>query len=121
MEHLPWDYGIEFHQEGNKIDVAFQPSPMADIMASAKVVHNEPDWVPSKEEVSPEPHPIFGPHPNTQATNFNFKKEVECLPFKVNLADVPLGKEHQAKYINLIYSNQEIFSLHDKTWVTATN
>ena len=43
-----------------------------------------------------------------------FWKEVECLPFKVNLGDVPLDKEHQTKFIELIDSNQEVFSLHDK-------
>ena len=44
----------------------------------------------------------------------NFQKEVEHLPFKLNLVDIPLEKEHQAKFIKLIYSNQEVFSLHDK-------
>ena len=37
----------EFHQEGNKIEVIFQPFLMADIMASEKVVYNEPDQMPS--------------------------------------------------------------------------
>ena len=87
---------------------------MADIMPSVKVVHNEPDKVPSKEKTSQEPHPTFGPHPNTHMANFDFKKEVECLPFKLNLGDIPLEKEHQAKFINLTYSNQEVFSLLDE-------
>ena len=82
-------------------------------MASVKVVHNEPDQVPSKE-ASQEPHPTFGPHPNTQVADFDFKKEVDHLPFKLNLGYVPLDKEHQAKFIDLIYSNQEVFSLHDE-------
>ena len=114
VEHLPWDYGEEFHQEGNKIEVALQPLSMAAIMASVKVVHNEPYQAPSKGEASPEPHPTFGSCPNTQAADFDFQKEIEHLPFKLNLADVPLDKEHQTKYINLIYSNQEVFSLHDE-------
>ena len=46
--------------------------------------------------------------------DFDFQEEVECLPFKLNLGDVPLEKEHQARFINLIYSNQEVFSLHDE-------
>ena len=28
--------------------------------------------------------------------------------------DVPLEKKHQVRFINLIYSNQEVFSLHDE-------
>ena len=43
----------------------------------------------------------------------DFFQKVEHLPFKFNLRDIPLDKEHQAKFIDLIYSNQEVFSLHD--------
>ena len=77
--------------------------------SSVKLVHNESGTKPSAE-----PCPTFGPHPNTSAADFDFQQEVECLPFKLNLGDVPLDKEHQARFINLIYSNQEVFSLHDE-------
>ena len=74
VQHIPWDYGIELHQEGDKIEVAFQPLPSADIVALAKAVHDEPDLVPSKEEASEEPQPTFGPHPNTQVADLTFEK-----------------------------------------------
>ena len=109
VEHLPWDYGVEFQHQGNNIEVAFQPIPSADIMATVKLVHDEPGTKPSAE-----PHPTSGPCPNTSAEDFDFQQEVQCLPFKLNLGDVPLEKEHQASFINLIYSNQEVFSLHDE-------
>ena len=82
-------------------------------MATVKVVHDETDMKPSKEIIK-EPCPIFGPHPNTKVADFDFQKEVEHLPFKLYLGDVLLDKEHQAKFINLVYSNQEVFSLHDE-------
>ena len=41
VEHLPWEYGVELYHEGNNIEVAFQPLPLADIMASGKAVHDE--------------------------------------------------------------------------------
>ena len=66
-------------------------------MANIKSVHNEPGTKPSAQ-----PHPTFGPHPNTMS------------PFKLNLGDVPLDKEHQARFIDLIYNNKEAFSLHDE-------
>ena len=50
MKHLLWDYRVEFHQEGQKIEVAFQPIPTADMMASVQVVHDEPDHIASKRE-----------------------------------------------------------------------
>ena len=109
VEHLPWDYGVDFQHQGNKIEVAFQPLPPADIMATVKLVHDEPGTKPSAE-----PCPTFGPHPNTSVAEFDFQQEVERLPFKLNLGDVHLEKEHQARFIDLIYSNQEVFSLHDE-------
>ena len=109
VEHLPWDYGVEFQHQGNNIQVASQPTPLADIMATVKSVQNEPGTKPSAD-----PHPTFGPHSYTSVADFNFQKQVDCLPFKLNLGDVPLEKEHQARFINLIYSNQEVFSLHDE-------
>ena len=93
--------------------MAFQPVPLADIMASVKAVHDEPDQVTLKE-ASQEPCPTFGPCPDAKAADFNFEKEVESLPFKLNLGDILLDKEHQAKFIHLIYSNLEVLSLHDE-------
>ena len=109
VEHLPWDYGVEFQQQGKNIEVAFQPIPLADIMATVNWFMMKPGTKPSAE-----PHPTFGPHPNTNVTDCNVQQEVEHLPFKLNLGNIPLEKEHQARFINLIYSNQEVFSLHDE-------
>ena len=104
VEHLPWDYGVELHQQGKNIEVAFQPLPLAYIMATVEAVHDEPDTKPSKES-SKEPHPTFEPCSNANVADFDFQKEVEHLPFKLNLGDIHLDKEHQARFINLIYSN----------------
>ena len=41
-------------------------------------------------------------------------REVKHLPFKPNLGDIPLEKEHQANFIDLIYSKHELFSLHNE-------
>ena len=82
-------------------------------MASVKAVHEEPDQIPSKE-TSQEPCPTFGPCPDTKVADFNFETEMEHLPFKFNLGDITLDKEHQGKFIDMIYSNQELFSLHDE-------
>ena len=60
-----------------KIEVEFQSIPMAVIMASIQLVHNEPGPMPSGKEASQDPYPTFGPHPNTQVADFNFEKEVE--------------------------------------------
>ena len=72
VEHLPWDYGVEFQHLGKNIEVAFQPIPLTDIMTTIKSVHDEPGTKPSAE-----PHPTFRPHPYTNAADFNFQKQVE--------------------------------------------
>ena len=90
---------VELHHVGENIEVAFQSLPLADIMATVKAVHDEPDTKSSKE-TNKEPHPTLGPHPNTKVADFDFQKEVEHLPFKLNLGDIHLDKEHQAKFID---------------------
>ena len=49
VEHLPWDYGVEFQHQGNITEVVFQPIPPADIMATVKLVHDEPGTKPSAD------------------------------------------------------------------------
>ena len=52
--------GVEFHQEGKNIEVAFQPMPMAEIMAPLQVAHDESDHTPSvKGETHQQPHHIW--------------------------------------------------------------
>ena len=109
VEHLPWDYGVEFQQQWKKYRGCISANTTADIMATEKSVHDESGTKPSAE-----PHPTFGPCLNANVADFNFQQEVEYLPFKLNLWYVPLEKDHQARFINIIYSNQEAFSLHDE-------
>ena len=63
----------------------------------------------------PEEKPVFGPRPNTQSTDFDFKAEVKWLPFKLNLGDeANLTCIQQSWFIDLIYDHPEVFSLHDE-------
>ena len=69
VEHLPWDYGFELHHEGENVEVAFQPLPLADIVATVKVGHDESDTKPLKGG-SKKPCSKFGPSPNTNVADF---------------------------------------------------
>ena len=60
-----------------------------------------------------EPLPKFGPRPNFDDPNFDFKAELKRLPFDINFGDDPLSKEQQVKFLNIIYDNHTVFSLHD--------
>ena len=42
------------------------------------------------------------------------KKELERLPFELNIEDTPLTREQQAHLINMIYDHTEVISLFDR-------
>ena len=58
---------------------------------------------------------VFCPRPDTQAADIDFEAEVQHLPFKLNLGEeVKLTCVRQGWFIDLIYDNPEVFSLHDE-------
>ena len=57
--------------------------------------------------------PSFGTPPDFESDQFDFKKELERLPFIVNIGEAPLTLEQQKRFISLIYKNQSVFSLYD--------
>ena len=67
---------------------------------------------PYEEESTP-PLPSFGPYPDT-TQDYDFKDEVEKLPFKFNLGDAPFSKEQKDHLLNLIYDHEKVFSLHNE-------
>ena len=58
-------------------------------------------------------HPKFGGRPDTGKA-YDFKKDIELLPFKFNLVDAPFTKEQKDQLLNLIYDHQQVFSLHNE-------
>ena len=55
----------------------------------------------------------FGPRPETSSADFDFKTELDHLPFTINLGEAPLSREQQSHFIDLIYDYKEVFSLYD--------
>ena len=51
----------------------------------------------------------FGSWPNFNDPNFDFCKELERLPFPLNLGEVKMSKEQQVRFLKLIYNNQVVF------------
>ena len=59
--------------------------------------------------------PSFGPRPDVESENFDFKSEIDCLPFKLNMGiTIEMTHEQQSQFINIIYDHPEVFSLHDE-------
>ena len=76
-----------------------------------KEKESDPQTTP-KESADQEP-PKFGPHQDTSSADFDFKTELDHLPFTINIGKAPLSREQQSRFIDLIYDYQEVFSLYD--------
>ena len=66
-----------------------------------KEKESDPQTTP-KDNADQEP-PKFGPHPDTSSADFDFKTELERLPFTINISEAPLSREQQSRFIDLIY------------------
>ena len=120
VELKDWDYEpiITKSEEADTFEVKLQPVPPEDlreeILSNATEVNQETNDT-SSENASNEKDekPSFGIRPNTKNPDFNFKKELERLPFELNIGDAPLTHEQQAHLIDVIYDHTEVFSLFD--------
>ena len=52
--------------------------------------------------------PKFGPHPKFDTTNFDFKEELDGLPFPVNIGEVELSLSQQKRFLELVYDHQSV-------------
>ena len=78
------EYRANMNQDGNNISVGFQPVPPQLINTNSCQVEAGPIQPDSLEMERPE----FGPRLDTNSTEFNFEKELDSLPFQLNI-----GKE----------------------------
>ena len=67
--------------EGNNILVGFQPVPPQLIDTNSCQVEAGPIQPDSPKIEKPE----FGPRPDTNSADFNFKNELDWLPFQLNI------------------------------------
>ena len=78
-----------------------------------KEKEKESDPQPTSEDSANQEQPKFGPRPDTSSADFDFKSELDRLPFTINIGEAPLSREQQSRFIDLIYDNKEVFSLYD--------
>ena len=120
VELKDWDYEpiITKSDEANTFEVKLQPVPPEDlreeILSNATEVNQETNDTSGKSASNEKDEkPSFGTRPNTKDPDFDFKKELERLPFELNIGDAPLTREQQARLIDVIYDHTEVFSLFD--------
>ena len=78
-----------------------------------KEKEKECDPQPTSEDSASQEQPKFGPRPDTSSADFDFKSELDRLPFTIKIGEAPLSREQQSHFIDLIYDYKEVFSLYD--------
>ena len=111
-EYHPIEHQADIEVEGDVVNISFLPVVPDTIRVQVEQVEATPTDISTP---SPNEKPIFGPRPDTQSADFNFEAEVKCLPFKLNLGEeAKLTHVQQSRFIDLIYDQPEVFSLHDE-------
>ena len=82
------EYRANMNQDGDNISVGFQPVTPQLINTNSCQVEEGPIQPDSPKIERPE----FGPRPDTNSAEFNFEKELDQLPFQLNI-----GKEAKFK------------------------
>ena len=120
VELKDWDYEpiITKSEEADTFEVKLQPVPPEDlreeILSNATEVNQETDDASNKNTFNEnDEKPSFSIRPNTKDSDFDFKKELERLPFELNIGDTPLTRKQQVRLIDVIYNHTEVFSLFD--------
>ena len=106
------EHRADMERQGDNIQISFSPVAPDSIRVrteQVKTVTSNIDPPTSSEK------PSFGPRPDVESENFDFKAEMDHLPFKLNMGTtVEMTHEQQSWFINIIYDHPEVFSLHDE-------
>ena len=120
VELKEWDYEpiLIKNEDSDTVEIKLQQVPPEDlreeILSNATEVDPETSKTSDeKESKEKDEKPSFCARPDTKSPNFDFKKELERLPFELNIGEAPLNREQQAGLINVIYNHTEVFSLFD--------
>ena len=84
VEYHPVEHRADMEIKGDDVNISFLPVVPNTIRVQLEQVEA------TTRDISPldsSERPVFGSRPDTQATDFDFEAEVQCLPFKLNLGE----------------------------------
>ena len=117
VESCPWDYQTILSCDDKEIKASFCQVPPPEVQEDVfthNVMNMENSDAVHENGTSGEIPKKFGPRPDFSSLNFDFVKELDKLPFPLNLGKVELSKDQQVRFLELIYNNQSVFSLGDE-------
>ena len=120
VELKDWEYKPIFTKDinSNTVEIKLQQVPPEDLWEEILSYGTEAEQKESETEEQETPKekdqkPSFSTQPDTKSPQFDFKKELEWLPFELNIGEAPLTCEQQARLIDIIYDHTDVFSLFD--------
>ena len=117
VESCPWDYQTILSHNDKEIKASFCRVPPPEVQEDVfthNVMTTENSDAVRENGTSGEKPKKFGPRPDFSSSNFDFVKELDKLPFPLNLGKVEFSKDQQVRFLELIYNNQSVFSLGDE-------
>ena len=106
------EHRADMERQRDNIQISFAPVAPDSIRVRSEQVETQ---TPNTEPPTSSEKPSFGPRPDVESQNFDFKAEIVHLPFKLNMGTtVEMACEQQSQFINIIYDHPEVFSLHDE-------
>ena len=115
VESCPWDYQTILSHDGKDVSVSFCPVPtlevQEEIFSASTSVTQTSDSNQSNQTKDQGNKPEFGSQPKFNSPHFDFQKELDRLPFPLNLGEVEMSKAQQIRFLGLIYDNQSVFLL----------
>ena len=120
VEPKEWSYEpvLTRNEDTNDVEINFVQVPSEEFREkifseAVEEAEEKSSGETSGSNSNKEDGPKFGPRPDLESDEFDFKTELEKLPFTLNIGEAPLTVEQQRRFIKLIYDNQEVFSLYD--------
>ena len=132
--NVGWEYepSVQINSETAEVEVSYHKVPPKDVreavvrqakvraaeatVEAENIIRAEAGAAETMTDAADKPtdtKPQFGPRPDTSSPDFDYEREIKRLPFEVNLGEAVLSKEQQARFIDIIYDHQEVFSLYD--------
>ena len=81
MEYHPVEHWADMEIKGDDVNISFLPVIPNTIRVQLGQVESTPTDISPPDSSE---KPVFGPRPDTQATDFEAEAEVQPLPFKLN-------------------------------------
>ena len=118
VESCPWDYQTILSHDGKDVSVSFcpvlAPEVQEDILVASTSVTPTSEPNMAKPTKDPGEKPKFGSRPKFDSPSFDFQKQLDRLPFPLDLGKVKMSKVQQVRFLELIYDNQSVFLLCDE-------